>query len=245
MPRLWAFAARLSQQLTSLALYPSARSDSCPSAALCLATLGPCRATTPSGWSAGSVTSVICSASWLGERTKAVLQQHMVFTPLAVFAAQAAQATSRSAPRLRLLKSPVTLTEAAAGRIKQLLNKRQKVRPAAVLHMTSCSCEYQCCCVQDCTTLLLKLQPVSIQEYLKLGIKRRGCNGLAYTLNYSGGAARPCMKRCHARHVACTDGSVFSMQDSAACKLILPMRRVIRLHCLVTRGSTVSTLLLP
>ena len=118
-----------------------------------------------------------------------MLQQHMVSTPLAIFAAQAAQATSRSAPRLRLLKSPVTLTEAAAGRIKQLLNKRQKVGPAAVLHMTSCFCESRSWCIQDCTVLLLELQPVSIQEYLKLGIKRRGCNGLAYTLNYSGSAA--------------------------------------------------------
>ena len=48
----------------------------------------------------------------------------MVQASLALFASKLG---SRSGSRLRLIKSPVTLTEAATERIKQLLAKRQKV----------------------------------------------------------------------------------------------------------------------
>lgn len=78
---------------------------------------------------------------------------------------------SRGGSRLRLLKSPVTLTEAATERIKQLLTKRHKVIVSSDIYRA-------CPGIAEF--------PIPLQEYLKLGIKRRGCNGLAYTLNYAG-----------------------------------------------------------
>ena len=96
-----------------------------------------------------------------------------------------AQNAGRS--RLRPRKAALELTDAAVSRIKELLGKRHKVWSV---------------CVVNAAGLLVVMgggpdrlslsgtqptaPPASAQEYLKLGVKTRGCNGMAYTLNYAG-----------------------------------------------------------
>ena len=96
----------------------------------------------------------------------------MVQPSLALLAA----AVSRAAPRLR--KAPIVLTDAAANRIRDLLDRRNKVCP-------------RICVAEKASGTLGQSSPTDslvgfLQEYLKLGVKQRGCNGLAYTLKYAG-----------------------------------------------------------
>lgn len=99
----------------------------------------------------------------------------MPTTTLAVLA-EAAKKIART-PLAK--KAAVDLTEAAANRIRELLQARHKVREL----MQPCVDAYSSCMI-SCLTWCLLLR--DCQEFIKLGVKKRGCSGLSYTLNYSG-----------------------------------------------------------
>lgn len=92
-----------------------------------------------------------------------------------------AQAVRRAAPRPR--KAALELTDAAVARVKELLSKRNKVWELVVSCIQDISA-----CQESCGSASRShrwLSPPWWQEFLKLGVKTRGCNGMAYTLNYA------------------------------------------------------------
>lgn len=121
---------------------------------------------------------------------------------LAVLAAQAAQAvraaastTTAAAASVRApRKQALELSEEAAARIRELLDARHMVGLWAGWGCLGC-----CCCVAAAARGARPRTPPTTharprtrdracpQEYLRVGVKKRGCSGLSYTLNYAGG----------------------------------------------------------
>ena len=108
---------------------------------------------------------------------------------LAQAATQAARQHTGAAARTQRQQA-VQLTDAAAERIKELLQERHKVRMLAWL--PRCRCNTLCGAAVRCMLAWVRWgsDMVSLgspaQGYLKFGVRTRGCSGLSYTLNYSG-----------------------------------------------------------
>jgi iron-sulfur cluster assembly protein len=131
---------------------------------------------------------------------------------LLVLAAEAVQEVVSRGGR-RKLRQAIELSDAAAERIRHLLQARHKVRPTLAHHLIS----------KAYSAWLL-------QEFLKLGVKRRGCSGLSYTLNYAGKDALAAdMSRLSATPCADEKGKLDELVEDKGVKVLIEPTAVMHL----------------
>lgn len=117
----------------------------------------------------------------------------MVHGSLAALAVVARRAEGAPRPR----KAALELTDAAVERVKMLLDKRNKVRSGRAhrwdfptLNCTWLHSAHRCPPASLPAPGDVLYHGSALQEYLRLGVKTRGCNGMAYTLNYADSKVR-------------------------------------------------------